>query len=83
MLSSAMTRSLDFLVALFTDLTPMFGGSAEDADAESGTERRASRNQENWLLSRLQSTFSPNATPNRRRCNSDASATHILYLSSS
>lgn len=81
MLSSAMTRSLDFLVALFTDFSPIFGGPGGAAESESPAERRSSRHQENWFLSRLQSTFSPNASPNRRRCNSDASACHILCLS--
>lgn len=81
MLSSAMTRSLDFLVSLFTDFTPIFGGPAGDEDAVSPTERRTSRNQDNWLLARLQATFSPNSSPHRRRCNSDASASHILCLS--
>lgn len=81
MLSSAMTRSLDFLVALFTDFSPIFGGPGGADESESPAERRSSRHQENWFLSRLQSTFSPNASPNRRRCNSDASACHILCLS--
>lgn len=80
MLSSAMTRSLDFLVALFTDFTPIFGGPPGADGSVSPTDRRASRTQENWLLSRLQATFSPSASPNRRRCNSDASACHILCL---
>lgn len=81
MLSSAMTRSLDFLVALFTDFSPMFGGSPDDAGGDGSTaERRASRSQDNnWLLSRIQATFSPSSS--RRRCNSDASITHILCLS--